>query len=310
MTALNELTERLNATGTIAADDVLALRRQVWPDGRIDPGEAELVFALNDAAKHASREWVDFFVEALCDHVVCQQSPRGYVDEAKAAWLTARIARDGKLESLAELELLVKILECATSVPASLTQFALTEIERAVLTGEGPTRDGGSLDAGTISEAEVELLRRLVFGQSGDGPAMVGAAEAELLFRLKDATLGAANASGWKALFVQGVGNHLMAYASYKPLDRTDAARLEAFMADSQVRIGGFLSRMGATRPDEIRQALASRVRHDHDAAVAAARAVEPGEADWLKKCIDGDGAVDPLEQALLDFIAEESGAR
>ena len=65
MTALNELTERLKAAGTITAEDVLALRRQVWPDGRIGDDEAELAFTLNDAVRTPSREWADFFVEAL-----------------------------------------------------------------------------------------------------------------------------------------------------------------------------------------------------------------------------------------------------
>jgi hypothetical protein len=308
MTALNELAERLRAAGAISSEDVLALRRQVWPDGKIDAGEAELAFALNDAAKAPSREWVDFFVEALCDYVVCQQAPSGYVDAAKAEWLTARIVRDGRVDSLGELELLVKVLEKATNAPGSLKQFALAQIEQTVLTGEGPTRDGGSLDAGVISDAEVKLLRRLLFAQAGDGPGSISQSEAELLFRLKDATLGAANAPGWKTLFVQAVGNHLMAYNSYKPLEAADAARLEAFMDDAHVRIGGFLGRMAGAKFSGFRDVFTSQTKPDRDAAVAAAQAVDPGEAAWLKAKVDSDGAVDALEQALLDFIAEERG--
>ena len=309
MAALHELTEPLNAAGTITAEDTLALRRQMWPDGRIDSDEAELVFALNDSAAQASREWIDFFVEALCDHVVCQQAPRGYVDDAKAEWLVARISRDGKVESLGELELLVKVLECATQVPESLKTFTLAQIERVVTTGEGPTRDGGSLGAGVISASEVKLLRRLLFAQAGDGPAAVSQAEAELLFRIKDATLGAENAPEWKTLFVQGVGNHLMAYNSYRPLDRAAATRLNAFMDDSQVRVGSFLGRIAqaSVAGTGFRTLMQGEAKAaDHDAAVAAANAVTPGESSWLKKKMDADGALDPLEQALLDFIAGE----
>lgn len=308
MTALNELAERLKAAGAISADEVLALRRQMWPDGHIDAGEAELVFALNDAIAQPPREWVDFFVEALCDHVVCQQNPRGYVDDAKAEWLIARVRHDGRVESLGELELLAKVLESATNAPSSLEAFALAEIEQVVRTGEGATRDGGSLGAGVISEAEVKLLRRLLFAQAGDGPATISQDEAELLFRLKDATLGAANAPGWKTLFVQAVGNHLMAYSSYKPLERGAAARLEAAMNDAQVRVGGFLGRMAQARLGGFRHVFGKQPeRLDHDAAVAAARAVLPGEAAWLKGRVEGDGTLDPLEQALMEFIAEES---
>jgi hypothetical protein len=48
----------------------------------------------------------------------------------------------------------------------------------------------------------------------------------------------------------------------------------------------------------------------DHDKAVAAAEAVSPVEKAWLDGQIQADGERDPLEQALIDFIAEESGTR
>ena len=314
MTALHELAERLKAAGTISAEDTLALRRQMWPDGTIAVDEAELVFALNDSVASTSREWTDFFVEALCEFVVCQQIPRGYVDEAKAEWLVARIARDGKVESLGELELLVKVLEAASNVPDSLRAFALVQIERVVVSGEGPTRDGGSLGAGAISASEVKLLRRIIFAQAGDGALEVTAPEAEFLFRIKDATLGGDNAPEWKTLFVQAVGNHLMAYNSYRPLARETAARLDAFMNDSRVNIGGFLGRVAqATASGEglkaYRADQEAEKRPDHDAAVDAAHAVTGDESSWLQGRLDADGALDPLEQALLDFIAEEQRA-
>src|SRR5690349_17502879 len=136
MAALSELAEQFKAAGTISAEDTLALRRQMWPDGRIELDEAELVFALNDSVSQRSREWTDFFVEALCDYVVCQQVPKGYVDESKAEWLLTRISHDKKIESLCELELLVKVLETAAAVPASLKAFALAQIEHVVIAGE------------------------------------------------------------------------------------------------------------------------------------------------------------------------------
>ena len=309
MAALHELAEQLKAAGTISAEDTLALRRQMWPDGRIEVDEAELVFALNDSVANASREWTDFFVEALCDYVVCQQAPRGYVDDAKAEWLLARISRDGEIESLGELELMVKVLESATQAPATFKAFALAQIERAVIEGEGPTRDGG-LGKGLISASECKLLRRLLFAHAGDGVG-VSQSEAELLFRIKDATLNADNAPEWKALFVQGVGNHLMAYNRYTPLEREAALRLDAFMGDSRVRIGGFLGRMAQARVSGAGfRALAPGAKPvDHEAAANAAQAVTGTESAWLQGKLDADAALDPLEQALLDFIADEQRA-
>lgn len=306
MAALNELAEQFKAAGFISAEDTLALRRQMWPDGRIALDEAELVFALNDCVPQTCREWADFFVEALCDYVVCQQVPRGYVDESKAEWLVARIACDGKVESLGELELLVKVLETAAAVPASLKAFALAQIERTVIEGEGPTRDGGTLSKGAISASEVKLLRRILFAQAGESCG-VSQGEAEMLFRLKDATLTADNAPEWKTLFVQGVGNHLMAYQRYTPLEREEAARLDAFMGDSRVRIGSFLGRVAqAAATGSAFRLGGGTPAVDHDVAAAAARAVTGLESAWLQGRIDADATLDPLEQALLDFIAEE----
>ena len=295
----------LKAGAALAPEDVLSLRRNAWPDGRIDPAEAEAMFDLNDAVKSAEGEWVDFFVEALCNYVVYQTAPAGYVDESNAAWLIARIDRDGRVESRAELELLVKVLEVATAVPASLQHYALAQIETAVLTGVGPTRTG-ALDPGAINATEAQLLRRILFAQAGDGPACISRAEAELLFRLKDASLGAANAPEWERLFVQAVGNHLMAHNSYRPLARDEASRLDAFMADNQPSIAGFFRRMASAGLSGFSSAPAARP--DRQALQDAARAIDPAEAAWLKERLAAQPGHDPLEVALLAFIAEESG--
>ena len=188
---------------------------------------------------------------------------------------------------------MVKVLETALNAPASLKAWALAQIEQSVLAD------------GRVGEQEAALLRRIVFAAGGGGALTVSADEAEPLWRIKDACLHADNAPGWKTLFVQAVGNHLMAYSSYTPLERDEAARLDAFVADHHASVLGFFARMGRTDPSEVRAALAKTPDGDHDAAVAAANAVTPAEEQWLQAHIDADGARDPYEEALLAFIAE-----
>ncbi|MES2057612.1 MAG: hypothetical protein V4564_16880 [Pseudomonadota bacterium] len=303
-----DLTARLKAKAELTSDDTLALRRVAWPDGVIEPAEAEAIFDLNTSVKGKSRDWVDFFVEAMTAYLVEQQSPKGYVDDAKAAWLMAKIDSDGRVDSLGELELLVKVLESATNVPETLKTYALRQIETIVLTGTGPTRDGGSLDAGSINAAEVKLLRRVVYAQAGDGPALVSRAEADMLFRIKDATLAAANAPEWQTLFVQAVGNHLMAHGDYHALSRERAAELDTFMNDTRSGVGGFLGRLaGSGVSDGFRSIFGEKPQVvDHDAAVAADRAIIADEQAWLTSRINADQGLDPLEKALLAFIAAE----
>ena len=204
-TALADLTSTLTNRARISAEDVLGLRRLVWADASVSREEADALMALNTACPVQAPEWIDYFVEVMTDYLVRQQQPEGYVDAAKAEWLMQWIDRDGRVDSRGELELLVKVVETAASVPLNLRAYTLKQIEAAVLTGSGPTRrervDGnGTLDAGSINTTEVELLKRVIYAQGGADGWIVSTEEADMLFRIKDATLGAPNAEGWPDL--------------------------------------------------------------------------------------------------------------
>lgn len=308
-----ELALQAAADGAIGADEILELRRAGWADGRIDPEEAESLFIANDRIEEPTPQWTEFFVEALSEFIVNTVEPHGYVDAIMADELIERIDRDGRIASASELELLVKVLEKATSVPATLKAYALRQIEDAVLHGEGPTRAGQTEPAG-INAAECALLRRMIFAAGGDRPAGVSRAEAELLFRIKDATLYETNAPEWERLFVQGVANYLLGFGGNEPLPRERAVELEAFMNAEGAGIGGFLDRMiRADVEDNAGAAFGSLLDitpHRSDLAADADEAAHLTDAEelWLLDHIDADEELDPLEKALLAFIAEETG--
>lgn len=295
----------------ISAQEILALRRAAWPDGKIDPEEAEAIFILNDQIAEPTREWSDFFIEALVEFVVNTAAPKAHISVDNARWLIERVSHNGKVGSLTELELLVRVLEKAESAPDGLRVFVLQQIEREVLTGEGPTRDGGELLPGVISAAECTLIRRTIFASGGERPAGVSRREAEMLFRLKDATLGADNAPAWERLFVQGVGNYLQGWNGAKGLTRERAAELEAFMNDRGSHIGKFFGRMARTDVSSFAQALRDvgfgRKQPTRDVFGEAAQdhAMTDTEATWLQARIDANNEVDALDQALLKFLAE-----
>ena len=297
--SFSDFTAALKKGAPISADDVLAIRRWVWPDGSVSEAEAEVVFELNRLASHASPEWTSFFVEAMADYVVNGQEPKGYVDEVGADWLIEQVDRGGEGAGTAEIELVARVLEKALNAPASLKSWALRRIEAAVLAD------------GRIGEDEVKLLRRVIFAAGGDGALIVGEDEAETLWRIKGACLGADNGESWKSLFVQGVGNHLMAHGACRPLDRDEARRLEAFVNDHRSSVLGFFGRMRLTDPaGAIKRAFErGPSAAEHDAAVAAARAVTPVEQAWLDARSAADGKRDEYEEALLAFIADEQGA-
>ena len=222
-------------------------------------------------------------------HVVNGRPPRGYVDDANAAWLIGQVDRDGAPINSAELELVVKVLEKALNCPAPLKAWALRQIEAAVLGG------GGS---GVIDEAEVRLLRRIIFAGGGDGALVVSADEAEMLWRLKDACLDADNARRLEdpvrpggrqpsdGLFLLQAARARRGGAARGVRQRSPQQRARLLRADARRQS----RRRGAKLLDD-----AAKPEIDHDGAVAAARAVTPGEESWLQARIDADGARDPL---------------
>jgi hypothetical protein len=309
MTAyFRDLAAQAAADGTISPEEILVLRRAGWSDGKIDADKAEAIFEVNDRIGEHSPEWSEFFVEALGEFIVHGSEPLGYLDEAKAEWLRAHIDRDGTVESMAALELLVKLFERATAVPEHLRNYAIAQIERCVLTGEGVTRPD-ALEKGCITDAETLLLRRLIFAPASDRPAGVSRAEAELLFRLKDATLGSANTPEWKRLFVQGVGNYLMAYTSYEPLSQERAAELEEFISRPSDGVGRFFARMAHfDLQSGFTGVFGRQPQRDRAVGQAGAAQIDSDEHSWLQARIDADHEVDEYEQALMEFLAEEGG--
>jgi hypothetical protein len=291
----SDIARQAAADGAITSDEILALRREGWGDGRLTAGESDAIFAINGALAERSADWCDFFVEAIGEYVLNAWEPKGYVTDAQAAWLIGKIEADDKLDSMVELEVLLRLLERAANVPETLKAFALEQIERAVMTGTGPTRDGGSLSPVCVSDGECRALRRAIFAVGGDRPAAVSEREAEMLFRIKDATLGAANAPEWKRLFVQGVGNYLMGYFSPDAqLSRDRAAELEAFTDDDSSSIGRFMTRMARGVPNGFGLVFGRRASApSREQQVAQAQDVTGDENVWLDAHVQADGQVD-----------------
>ena len=298
---LDDVSAMMREARALGPEETLALRRAVWPDGKISAQEAGILFDLNHASSASGAEWVDFFVEAITAYLVEQAEPRGYVSDENARWLMQRIDHDGHVETLAELELLVKVIERAENVPEDLKAYALTQIKYIVLTGSGPTRCNNLLKPGCIGTAEVGLLRRVLYAVAGHAPAHISQIEAELLFEIKDATLDGDNAPEWQALFVQALSLHLETDQRFRALHRDEAARLQAFMADTSTGIGRFFGRMAKSLGTKTEQPNVPEPRAE------PAAETEPGLTErahnWLQSMVDADGQLDPLERALLKAL-------
>ena len=313
---------KIAGEGVITADDILALRRSIWCDGAVDAAAADAIVALNERIGCARPEWNDFYVEALTSWLIEQQQPQGCIDERQAAWLTNRIGRSDGPHNRVEAELLVHCLQQAESAPPALGQFAIEIVERTVLAGDHPF----------LGAADVRLLRQLVLAPADRHPGSVGKAEAEMLIRIKNRTLGANNAPEWRGLFVQSVGNYLQGFSGAEPLSRAREAELAEFIHGPAVGIGDFFRRLAEAKPavverDGTKNVPTSRwfgrrkslrgpgigtvinfsgsrpLVFDANAPQPAARAAEGTVQSWLGNHIQADQQLDPLERALLDFL-------
>jgi hypothetical protein len=313
--ALPALLARIAGSRRITAEDALDIRRTIFGEMDITPIEAEALIALDEAAQERSPEWSMLFVEALTDFLVRQRQPAGYVDEAGADWLLSVISRDGQIRTDSELDLLVHILEAAERAPRRLTDFALAQVKQAVLHGQGPLARSGRLQQGCMGEAEVELLRRILYACAGEGNVAVTRSEAEVLFDINDAVRDQPNHESWNDLFARAIGAAIMTVSTYEAPSSDVAARREAWLSEPE-SLGSFVGRMFNGRQGaafdgvfgEDSNTRAWRERNEAaDEALAAAEVVGADESYWLRDRIGRDGEFDSAERALIAFLREEA---
>lgn len=309
-----DIMAHVTASKHLTAEDAKAMRRAVYQDGAIDQGELETLFVLDEAAERRDPEWSAFFVEAVTDFIVNQEEPQGYVSKANARWLIDRIAKDGIVTTACELELLVTVLEKATSSPDQLSAFALDQVKHAVVHGDGPLARG-ALAPGRVGADEADLIRRVLYAFGGDGNIAVTRAEAEVLFDINDATAEADNDPAWADLFVKALANTLMAASGYRPPSREVALKREAWLSSETGGVGDFFAKMvsgglkgvfDAYRQPDTEERWAERNQRFSEAS-ATAEVVSEAEATWLADRIGRDGTLHENEKAVLRFIAEQS---
>lgn len=314
------LTEFVNAKiadgGDVSVEDVITLSRFIFNDMHVSLQEGHALFKLHNAGLNFASTWYELFPEAMADILINQVTPHGYVSNENADWLIAQIKADGHICTRTELDAVLHILERAREVPEQLEQFALHRIADSVIIGTGATRSGAELKPGVISDAEVELLRRVLYAGSGSGGIAISKKEAEVLFDLNDATIEAENSSAWSELFTKAIANYLMAMSGFAPPAREVALARENWASSPggfEGGLGGFFksafsggfkgirdSYQGGTDPSAQRGAeMASQI--------ATNEVITEDEAAWLVARIGRDGVFHENEKALLRFIRKES---
>ena len=304
----------IKARGSIDNIDVLALRRDCG-DGRITFDEAEIIFSLNDACPLQDPAWTDWFVETLTEFIVDQAEPDGYLTSDNATWLVAHIAKEGRVETLTEMDLVLSVLDRARWSPISLVRFALDQVKHAIVSAAGPLRCGRLLAPSVVSEADVDLLRRIMCSFDADLP--VTRPEAEVLLDIDAAAAAGENHPSWRDLLVKALANCVLAASGCTTPPRRLALARDPWLdrrgplsLDRKVVGIGFGLKClfgGYRRLSDAERDIARLRRQKIE--IVTREPLAKAEAGWLAARIDGNARVSSNARALLSFLKGESPA-
>lgn len=292
----------VGSDGFVTAEEVRFLRNKIFRDGIVSASELDALFQLGERAPDGDREWHVYFQEAAADFYLREEQPSGYFTQDEFDTLSARITRDGDKASMLEMELMLTLMEKATTSPPALADFIAAQFKRHIL--EKPSGP-------SVNEADASLLRRFIYASGGDGNIAITAREAEFLFDISDAVANGGNHADWYDVFKKSIASHLMAHFGVSFLSRDEALNTHQSLYGNRTdnkSIGGFGDLFGrftiwmSNQLGEEEKHHAKR-NHERAAASAAAEKITPGEADWLFERIARDGAFTASEEALLQHL-------
>ena len=311
MTNATQLIADMKAANAMTDAQLLELRRAFGADMEIDGREADVIFELDKLATKPDA-WADYFTLILTTYLVHQGQPQGYINDAMAAWLIARIDHDGVVETETELRLLMNVLKVAQKPGDRLEAYALKQVLEAVKSGRGYVGQN-QLTAGVIGQAELELLRRVFYGVGSAGGMGISKMEAQHIFALNEATKGRDNHPDWQRFFVSAISNHLMMIAAPTPVPAEEVLRRKAWLESDEgvyssfrgLTLSGIVDAFKSVFSNEEEDttggfAILDTERFEH------AERITGNEADWLITALKADGEIDANERALLDFIRQE----
>ena len=124
MDRLESIRKAIVASGSITANDVVALHDIVYTDGKVEQEEAEFLFKLRKELNDFGnlKEWNRFFIQAICDFILDDERSPEAIDELEATWLINQIGEDGIIDDV-EQKLLKRLRKEAKHFPSGLQEI-------------------------------------------------------------------------------------------------------------------------------------------------------------------------------------------
>ncbi len=278
----------IKTRGSIKDADVAKLRKNFAEDPLVTVADAETLMSLNDACPIQDPAWCDCFVDLMTDFAVEQTEPQGYLNAEKSGLLRAWIAREGRIEAKAKLDLLINVIARSRWTPQSLVVFALDQVRMAIVDGTGPLRAGRFFEPRTVTEGDVVVIRRILQAFGTEGSEGITRAEAEMLMAIDLATSASQNHDAWRDLFVAAIGSTMFAASGYGGPSRQDVFAAHAWPS-GDADLDNILSGMVGSEPSIIRsyRPLSREERAvlrltQQKVAIVTREDVAPYEASWL----------------------------
>ncbi len=318
--------EDIRNRGSIRDADVARLRTAFMTSDVVTTDDADTLLRLHAACPIQAPQWSNLLVDVVSDYVVHQAEPEGYVVAENARWLIDSIGAFGSVETSTELMLLVHVLEAARWTPPSLAVFGLQQIRLAIETGKGPLRAAAPAPAGNITDTDVHLAARLISAFAGEASIAVTRAEADALFTIHRAITPGHATPAWQDLFVQSVGNAVLAATGHavasrqqlatpylhpevRKLPPQDAQPLDHSRDGNAAPTIEIMPgiRIWSTAPllsvEERAVARLERQRFE----IITNEVIEEAGAGWLIERLEERNDLDTTEAALLSFVAREA---
>jgi hypothetical protein len=208
--------------GRICAGDVLRLRRAIYQEGGIDREKAAALFKLNRDHESHDPAWAEFYVEALCDFFYWREGSDSVLTEHAERMLMDWIGPAAAIDDGTELRLLLSLMFRTNGSSEAFRAYVLEAVRHSVLHSSQALYGQAGRRPGVIDAADVEVIRKLVYGLGGQSGMAISVVEVGFLFELEHATAEAPNAPAWRDLFVKAITMHLL-FAGNSP-DRIDEA--------------------------------------------------------------------------------------
>lgn len=184
----------------LTADDILLLRKHMFPKGLGSADDAQQLLALHRLPLEKCPEWDNWFVEMMTAFIVVHCYPQYSLDDLNAEWLIAMVSQDGVVATPAELELVMHAMEMARAVPDSLSALALDQLRIALETGTGAYSAGRAVRRFGIAAPDMEFIYRILRGSLFFGKTVLSAREAAVLDRIDELVCRQVNHPVWHDL--------------------------------------------------------------------------------------------------------------